>query len=245
MNDYILNLGYIYPDILNSETGSLDVFKYRLEKRGIELNINKINYGSEISENDIYFFTGGSDKSVDNACAELNKYKTFFEKEAEEGKVILGFDSGFTILTGHREYKNGKKVEGLGLIRAYSKQEDKRFTGNVIADLNIAEQYGFTKDKLLGFENHGWHIFLGKETKPLAKVIQGKGNNGKDKTEGAIYKNVVGTWLRGPVMANNPDFADFILKLAIEKKYGKEVKLNELNDTEEKAVYTELLTKKY
>jgi len=244
MGDYVLNLGYIYPDILNSETGSLDVFRYRLEKRGIEFVINKINFKNEITENDMYFFTGGTDKSVDNACEELTKYKEFFRNEVNKGKVFYSVESGLTILSKYREYK-GKKVEGLGLIDAYSRQEDKRFTGNVIAKLNIAEQYGFTQDKLLGFENHNWSMYLGKGVKPLAKVIQGFGNNLKDKSEGIVYKNVIGTWLRGPVISNNPDFADFILKLALENKYGNAVLLKELNDREEKAVYQELSAKKY
>lgn len=245
MSDYVLNLGYIYPDILNSEAGSLDVFKYRLEKRGIELVINKINFGTEISENDIYFFTGGTDKSIDNACEELNKYREFIEKEVNEGKTFYAVESGLTILSEYREYKGSKRVNGLGIINAYAKQEDKRFTGNVIAKLNIAEQYGFMQDKLLGFENHNWSLHFGKEIKPLAKVIQGVGNNSKDKTEGIIYKNVIGTWLRGPVVANNPDFADFILKLALEKKYGNAVLVKELQNSEEKSVYQELLSKKY
>ena len=245
MSDYVLNLGYIYPDILNSEAGSLDVFKYRLEKRGVELVTNKINFGTEISENDIYFFTGGTDKSIDNACEELNKYSEFLKKEINQGKVFYAVESGLTILSEYREYKGGKRVNGLGLIDAYAKQEDKRFTGNVIAKLNIAEQYGFMQDKLLGFENHNWSLYLGKDIKSLAKVIQGVGNNLKDNTEGIIYKNVIGTWLRGPVVANNSDFADFILRRALNTKYGNEILLKDLKDTEEKTVYQELLTKKY
>lgn len=245
MDNYILNLGYVYPEILSSEVSSLDVFKYRLEKRGIELKINKINLGNEFFENDIYFFTGGPDKSLDSACEELAKYKVFLQNEVSNGKVVYAVESGFTLISDYREYKGGKKVNGLGLIDAYSKQEDKRFTGNVIAKFNIAEQYGFMHDKLLGFENHNWSMYIGKDVKPLAKILQGVGNNSKDKTEGAIYKNVIGTWLRGPVVANNPSFADFILKLALQKKYGNEVVLNGLNDAEEENVYQELLAKKY
>ena len=56
------------------------------------------------------------------------------------------------MLSEYREYKGGKRKNGLGIIDAYAKQEDKRFTGNVIAKLSIAEQYGFMQDKLLGFE---------------------------------------------------------------------------------------------
>ena len=245
MDNYVLNLGYVYPEILSSEVASLDVFKYRLEKRGIELRINKINFGSEIFENDIYFFTGGTDKSLDNACEELLKYKDFIQNEVNNGKVFYAVDSGFTLISKYREYKGGKRVECLGLFDGYAKQEDKRFTGNVIAKFGIAEQYGFMQDKLLGFENHNWSMYLGKDVKPLAKIIQGMGNNLKDKTEGAVHKNVIGTWLRGPVVANNSSFADFILKMALQKKYGNEIVLKDLNDTEEKNVYEELLAKKY
>ena len=74
---------------------------------------------------------------------------------------------------------------------------------------------------MLGFENHSGRTYLGPDVSPLGKVINGFGNNGEDKTEGVRYKNVFGTYSHGPVLPKNPEFCDFILKTALEQKYGK------------------------
>jgi CobQ-like glutamine amidotransferase family enzyme len=69
------------------------------------------------------------------------------------------------------------------------------------------------------------------KTIPLGKVIVGFGNNGVDKTEGAIYKNCLGTYLHGPVLPKNPHLADWLLKTALKRKYQKPVELKPLDDT--------------
>ena len=84
---------------------------------------------------------------------------------------------------------------------------------------------------IVGFENHGGRTHLGKKVKPLGEVIVGFGNNGEDGTEGCVYKNAIGSYLHGPILPKNPHLADFLIKLALEKKYGNEIKLEPLDDT--------------
>ena len=55
----------------------------------------------------------------------------------------------------------------------------------------------------------------------IPEEVNGFGNNGEDKTEGVRYKNVFGTYSHGPVLPKNPELCDFILKTALEQKYGK------------------------
>ena len=50
-----------------------------------------------------------------------------------------------------------------------------------------------------------------------------------------VYKNVIGTYLHGPLLPKNPQLADWLIAHALEQKYGKEVRLEPLDDTEEKA----------
>ncbi len=83
---------------------------------------------------------------------------------------------------------------------------------------------------MVGFENHGGRTFLGKGVKPLATVVKGFGNNGEDKTEGAVYKNALATYLHGPVLPKNPHLADWLIQKALEVKYAKKIKLDSLND---------------
>ena len=56
--------------------------------------------------------------------------------------------------------------------------------------------------------------------------------NDNDKAEGVLYKNVIGTYLHGPLFPKNPHLCDYIIKKALQNKYG-EVELEELDDSVE------------
>ncbi|MDO8639652.1 MAG: cobalamin biosynthesis protein CobQ, partial [bacterium] len=103
---------------------------------------------------------------------------------------------------------------------------------------------GFAQDNngstIFGFENHGGRTYLGKNVKPFGKVLSGFGNNGEDKTEGAIYKNTFGTYLHGPILPKNPHFADYLIKIALEKKYKKEICLADIDDSLEWQAHKEM-----
>ena len=48
------------------------------------------------------------------------------------------------------------------------------------------------------------------------------------------YKNVIGTYLNGPLLPKNPQLADWLIQHALERKYGKETELTPLDDSQEK-----------
>jgi len=67
-------------------------------------------------------------------------------------------------------------------------------------------------------------------------VLAGFGNNGEDKTEGARYKNVFGTYSHGPILPKNPQLADLLLQTALTRKYPGET-LPPLPDTLEREAH--------
>ena len=91
-----------------------------------------------------------------------------------------------------------------------------------------SEAFG-EKIKIAGFENHNGRTFTGDYV-PLGKVMCGNGNNGRDGKEGVLYKNVIGTYLHGPLLPKNPVITDYIIKKALERKYGENVTLAPLDD---------------
>ena len=92
---------------------------------------------------------------------------------------------------------------------------------------------------VVGFENHSGQTRLGSAVKPLGTVLAGFGNNGEDKTEGVRYRNVFGTYSHGPLLPKNPALCDFILRTALERKYGR-AELSPLDDAAEKAAHDEM-----
>ena len=75
---------------------------------------------------------------------------------------------------------------------------------------------------IVGFENHGGRTCI-NQTKPLGKVLYGSGNDGKTGYEGIVYKNVIGTYLHGPLLPKNPQLADWLILHGLQRKYGEEI----------------------
>ena len=74
----------------------------------------------------------------------------------------------------------------------------------------------------MGFENHSGQTYLGPGVEPLARTIAGFGNNASAEYEGARYNNVFGSYMHGSLLPKNPHFADYLIWLALRRKYGDE-----------------------
>ena len=116
-------------------------------------------------------------------------------------------------------------IEGLNLVDIYTEQEEGRLIDNIVLDSELVDM------PVVGFENHGGRTYIG-ENRPFGRVLYGHGNNGEDGTEGVLYKNVVGTYLHGPLLPKNPHISDYLIKNALKRKYGTD-ELAPLDDTQE------------
>jgi CobQ-like glutamine amidotransferase family enzyme len=106
-------------------------------------------------------------------------------------------------------------------------------TDSQIANSRTGAPQGIPKT-LVGFENHSGQTFLGAGVEPLAKTIAGFGNNAAADYEGARYKNVFGSYMHGSLLPKNPHFADYLIGLALRRKYqDPSLTLPPLTDTEE------------
>lgn len=207
-----IRLAHLYPKLLNiyGDGGNILTLKRRCEWRGIHIEINEINIGDSIEEHDIYFIGGGQDKQQIEVANELQKHKKFFLSERDRMSVFLGICGGYQLFGEYYQPNNGERLLGIGLIDAYTIAGDKRFIGNVTVKTDLVEP-----NTLVGFENHSGLTYLRGDTRPIGKILIGKGNNGKDFYEGARYKNVFGTYLHGSFLPKNPHFADYLIELAL------------------------------
>jgi len=126
-------------------------------------------------------------------------------------------------LLGHRFITRQGDIEGVSIFDMETTAGPDRLIGNVVSE----SEYG----NLVGFENHSGRTYLSDKTASLGKVTKGAGNNGEDKTEGAISLNTFGTYLHGPLLPKNPLLADEIITRALSRKYGSSVQLVQLNDS--------------
>ena len=220
-----LNIVHLYPDLLNlyGDRGNIAVFRKRCMMRGITPNIINVTVNDTFSVNDadIVLLGGGSDREQKLVCGELIKYKAELEAYRDDMGCLLAVCGGYQLL-GHYYSLDGEKIKGLSLCDLYTEQKEGRLIGNIA----IQTQYGVA----VGFENHGGRTYLGENATPFGTVIRGNGNNGEDKKEGVIFKNIIGTYLHGPLLPKNPEIADLIIEKAIERKYGEKITLEPVDD---------------
>ncbi len=242
-----LNICHLYPDLMDTygDRGNITALQYRCKQRNIEVIYSPLTINDKLSTNnyDLFFFGGGQDKTQEIVGEDLVSKSKALKESIDSGAVLLSICGGYQLLQKYFKTIDGKTIKGIGLFNAYTEASETRMMNNLLIELNpnllsnINKTYQSTMNHeprtmnhLIGFENHSGKTYLEEDTMPLGTVLKGSGNNGEDKTEGAIYKNAFGCYLHGSLLPKNPHFADFLITKALERRYGI-VKLAPLDDT--------------
>lgn len=218
---------HLYPDLLNlyGDRGNIECMCKRLEWRGIDAEVVAYtceSTGFDLSDIDIVFIGGGSDREQKIVCNRLLKHRAQLTDFVENNGVLVAVCGGYQLLG--KYYKlSDETIEGLNILDIYTEQGNGRLIGNIVLEADFIER------KIVGFENHGGRTFIGN-CKPLGKVVYGNGNDDKSGYEGVVYKNVVATYLHGPLLPKNPQLCDYILTNALKRKYPKFQGLSSLDD---------------
>lgn len=221
MANYELHLCHLYGNLLNTygDNGNLLMLQYVAKKMDITLTTEIVSIHQEFKADDfdLIFFGGGQDFEQVIVAEDLPTKKEELARYIENDGVMLAICGGYQLLGHYYIGAHGEQIKGIGALDHYTlSQENNRFIGDTeIYNEEFDETY-------YGFENHNGMTFLGKGEKPLGKVIQGKGNNGQDQTEGVIYKNVFGSYFHGPILARNEILAKRLILTALKKKYPNE-----------------------
>ncbi len=211
---------HLFPDLLNlyGDGGNVRVLESRLRWRGIPVEVRSVSYGQTVDWScaDLVFMGGGPDREQRLASGEIMRMRNELQDYVENDGVLLAICGGYQIL-GHEWLLGDEVVEGLGMIDLTTERPGTsadRLIGNIILRSSYVEM------PVVGYENHAGRTRLGPGVKPFGTVIStvGHGNNDDDKTDGVLYKNLIGTYLHGPLLAKNPQVADTLLTRAFEQK---------------------------
>ncbi len=223
-----IRIGHLYPDLLNlyGDRGNIQCMKKRCQWRGIEAGVQEFQITDRIdfSKLDIVLLGGGSDREQMLVCERLKTIREDFRNYVEDGGVVIAVCGGYQLL-GHYYDTDDGRIEGLSLVDLYTEQGSPRLISNIVLKSELFEL------PVVGFENHGGRTSIGSN-RPFGQVLFGHGNDGKSGAEGVLYKNVVGTYLHGPLLPKNPQVCDYLIANALERKYGKQ-ELAPLEDQEE------------
>jgi len=241
---YSLTIAWLYPDLMSTygDRGNIITLQKRCEWRGIKVTIISLSIASsrqQLETSDLLFMGGGEDKQQKIVSEDFQKGKDKVLSDLIEKNIPGLFICGaYQFLGKYYKEADGTVVNGLGILDLHSENsgtKQTRLIGNIAVKMDsiwdMANKETALNDILIGFENHGGRTYLGKKIQPLGKVQMGFGNNGKDQTEGAIYKNAIGTYLHGPILPKNPALADWLITKALEVKYNKKIVLQPLDDS--------------
>jgi len=221
MSEPTLRLGHLYPSLMNvyGDRGNITCLQRRCRLRGIDLQVTSLDLGEGLEPEafDLLFIGGAQDREQRVVAADLTQAKGAALREAvEDGAVFLGVCGGYQLAGRFYRGAAGEELAGAGVFDLYTLHPGagaKRLIGNLVAEW---EDY-----TLVGFENHGGRTYLGPGVEPLARVVHGYGNDGASGFEGARYRNAFGSYLHGPLLPKNPAFADRLISLALERRYGE------------------------
>ena len=227
-----LNICHLYPDILNlyGDRGNIITMKRRLEGRGTKVNIDECSIGQPLNADkyDIFFIGGGQDFEQEVLLRDLSSGKAQDIRTAvEEEKTFLAICGGYQMLGEYYKTWDGVQLDFIGAIGVHTIGAKERMIGNYM--FRTTPESGDMV--VVGFENHSGKTYLSEQVAPLGMMLSGNGNNGEDKTEGARYKNVFGTYSHGSLLPKNPVLCDFILQTALNHRYDGAEPLAPLDDT--------------
>jgi len=216
-----LHICHLYPDLLNlyGDRGNLLVLYRRARWRGIAVEITGVSLGDPLDPKlyDLFFLGGGPDQEQGVAAGDLLTKGPWLREAVEEGAAVLAICGGYQLVGRYYRTAGGDILPGLGLLPVYTEAGNSRLKGNIAVRSPCLDD----PRPVVGFENHGGRTFIEAEGsgEPLGYVVFGFGNNGSDGTEGCICGKVIGTYLHGPLLAKNPHLADYVLSLALKRRY--------------------------
>lgn len=206
----------LYPRDMNiyGDRGNVLALARRARAHGFAPRVVEVNPGDPWPERvDIVLGGGGQDSGQGRVAADLQGRGTEIRALAEDGTPMLVI-CGLYQLFGHRFITyTGEELTGIGVLDVETRGGDTRMIGNIVAQ---SADFG----EVIGYENHSGDTVLGPGSAPLARIVQGAGNNPRDGVEGARTGNVIGSYLHGSLLPKNPAISDFLIGEAARRRYG-------------------------
>lgn len=220
-----LHVLHLYPNEMNmyGDRGNLLTLVRRAQWHGFEPVVHFYHAKQPLPKHaDIILGGGGQDSAQGDIQNDILRIGGQLHTLAQKGVPMLMICGMYQLFCHKFVTHDHKEIKGIGIFDAHTVASPARMVGNI----KVQSDFG----ALYGFENHSGRTFLADNQQPLGRVLRGNGNNGHNKTEGARSHNVFGSYLHGPMLPNNPAFADMLISLAAKNVTGSFVP-HHINDS--------------
>jgi CobQ-like glutamine amidotransferase family enzyme len=207
---------HLYPKEMNiyGDWGNVLTILRRLQWHGYTPKLLQHNIGDTLPDADIVIGGGGQDSGQLVIQKDLKKQAKKLQTMADKNTPMLMICGLYQLFGRHFKTADEQLIQGIGIFGAETIAGNKRMIGNVIV---TTELFG----DVIGYENHSGRTLLDASQPALGTVKKGDGNNSTDRTEGALYHNVIGSYMHGSLLPKNPAIADFLIEKAAENKFGE------------------------
>ncbi len=220
-----LRVAHLYPRLMNiyGDRGNIMCLRCRCEARGIGFELTELGLRDALdpAAYDLIFAGGAQDREQRVIVDDLLATKAGALREAVESDVaVLAVCGAYQLFGRFYRDASGAELPGAAIFDLHTEhagENARRCIGNIVAEWDAGD--GAARGTIVGFENHGGRTHLGPNAKPLARVRSGYGNNGDDRTEGAVYRNAIGTYIHGSLLPKNPALADHVIALALQRRH--------------------------
>jgi CobQ-like glutamine amidotransferase family enzyme len=211
MADTAVTIVVVRPGLLGTygDGGNALVLRERLRLRGVAAHVLTVDGAEPVPQgSDIILLGGGEDDAQRVLAGDAHLSRDLFAA-VRDGATVLAVCGGYQLLGSSFVVGASEIVSGFGLLDVHSDRLRDRAVGEVVAFSTLPGLRVLT-----GFENHAGRTTLGPDARPLGRLVQGTGN-GTSNGDGAVQGGIIGTYLHGPVLARNPDLADFMLERVV------------------------------
>lgn len=210
-----LRILHLYPREMNiyGDWGNVLTVMRRAQWHGYKVELVEHHPGKPFPEDiDIIIGGGGQDSGQSVVKDDLLRIADDLHKLADDNVPMLMICGLYQLFGRFFQTASGEKIQGIGIFQMETHAGPTRLIGNIVTKTPFGE--------LIGYENHSGLTTLDDDQPALGTVQKGAGNNGTDKTEGAIYKCVFGSYLHGSLLPKNPLLADSLVEAAAFRKFG-------------------------
>lgn len=215
-NDVAITVLQLYPDEMNiyGDRGNVLTLLRRIEWHGYKPELAYHHPGKPFPKNaDILVGGGGQDSGQEKVQDDLQKIGGHLHELADNNTPMLMICGLYQMFGRFFKTADDQVIKGVGVFGAETHAGPKRLIGNVVTDTRFGTA--------VGYENHSGLTYLDEGQEPFGTVTKGVGNNDKDRTEGAVYKSVYGSYMHGSLLPKNPEIADALIGAAAEQKFGE------------------------
>jgi len=206
-----VKLLHLYHDLMNlyGDWANAAVLERELVNRGYEVRLDKKSVGDDVdfSGYDFIFIGSGTERSQLACMRDMVRFKAAFLEQIEKGVPVLATGNSHELFGNAITDCDGKKHEMLGLLNFETMQTNTRVTGDCICESLVPKM----SDKFISFINRAGGSQTGDIERPFA-IKPGEGANFAASKEGIIYKNLLGTYLTGPILVKNPPVLKYFLE---------------------------------